>query len=112
MNILININIYILLYSLFSLIKFLQAKLQNCKSGLKLSDNQVDKTLKSVLQMQTKCKGFLQKSHLILCNILNISLMDRIFKLYEKCVFFAHFAHFCAQNATFVLLVAHNLHKM
>lgn len=112
MNILININIYILLYSLFSLIKFLQAKLQNCKSGLKLSDNQVDKTLKSVLQMQTKCKGFLQKLHPYFCNALIINLMCKFFKLYEKCVFFARFDHFCAQNATFVLLVAHNLHKM
>lgn len=38
--------------------------------------------------------------------------MYKIFKLYEKCVFFARFAHFFAQNATFVLLVVHNLHKM
>ena len=90
----------------------MQTKLQNCKRGLKLSDNQVNKTSKSVLQMQTKCKGFLQKSHPYFCNALIINLMCKFFKLYEKCVFFARFAHFCAQNATFVLLVAHNLHKM
>ena len=62
--------------------------------------------------MQTKCKGFLQKSHPYFCNALIINLMCKFFKLYEKCVFFARFAQFCAQNATFVLLVAHNLHKM
>lgn len=90
----------------------MQTKLQNCKRGLKLSDNQVNKTSKSVLQMQTKCKGFLQKSHPYFCNALIINLMCKFFKLYEKCVFFARFAHFCAQNATFVLFVAHNLHKM
>ena len=90
----------------------MQTKLQNCKRRLKLSDNQVNKTSKSVLQMQTKCKGFLQKSHPYFCNALIINLMCKFFKLYEKCVFFARFAQFCAQNAIFVLLVAHNLHKM
>ena len=50
--------------------------------------------------------------HPYFCNALIINLMCKFFKLYEKCVFFARFAHFFAQNATFALLVAHNLHKM
>lgn len=76
----------------------MQTKLQNCKRGLKLSDNQINKTSKSVLQMQTKCKGFLQKSRPYFCNALIFNLMCKFFKLYEKCVFFARFAHFFAKT--------------